>query len=211
MSSREVEKEGSNFCENRAKTSQTLAPFRDVTTRQKHDWRDPSKPPQENGTVFPCTHLPVNPSHSPPRFTRGRVFSWRLLPEQHVFGKQQSPVREALAGGLPAFSPAGSGSGRPAGAGTPRESSTDLRPGMEPRARVFPAPTWRSRCSVRARSRTGPCSPTEARIPGPRHLPPAAPLLPPSWPGPGRPLPARSAPAAPGRPARSRRGAGAGG
>lgn len=41
MSSREVEKEGSNFCESRANTSQAPAPFRDVTSRQKQRPRGP--------------------------------------------------------------------------------------------------------------------------------------------------------------------------
>lgn len=61
MSSREVEREGSNFCESRANTSQAPAPFRDVTTRQKQRPQGPIRDsPGKRDRVSP--HIPPGES-----------------------------------------------------------------------------------------------------------------------------------------------------
>lgn len=131
MSSREVESEGSNFCGSRANTNQAPAPFRDVTKRQK---QAPIQASRESGTVSPCTHLPANPSHSPPRCTQGRVFPWRLLPEQHVFGEHQPPGT----GGSTGQAVRGRGGPRAPGAPAGYRDTTWVQHGL--RASVEPQP-----------------------------------------------------------------------
>lgn len=215
MSSREVEKEGSNFCESRANTSQIPAPFRDVTTRQKQRPRGPIQAsPEKRERVSlhtpPGESLPLPaPLHPGPRVpldtSPGAARVRKAAAPHHGRRYRQSCQPSSR----PARGRDGSARGRrehSLGAGTQRGC---CGPAWSHGPEAHPAPTWRSRWPVRARSGTGPCGPAEARAPGQPSPTAAPPPLP--RPGPGRPLPARSAPAAPGRPARSRRGAGAGG
>lgn len=153
--------------------------FRDVPTRQNSDrGAHPNLPGKRDRA--PGTHLPANPSHSPPRGTQGRVFPRRSLPQPHVFGEQQPPATGASTGRAASVLPSRFGAGRPAGTGSARwvrghhvGPARTCGPPWSRGPAARPAPTWHCRWSVRARTGTGPSGPAEARAPGrrPRCLP----------------------------------------
>lgn len=236
MSSREVEREGSNFCESRGNTSGIgHVSGHDHLTELVTAEVAPGSP-RKPGTYPPRTPAPRKAPSPTTRPTAPRAASSAAPagshPRQHVFGEQLTPGTGRLspAGCRPRpCSPAGSGPEQPAGT-----RGTHSGPGQHvDRGRastwIQPGPAWsRGLMGEAGIPRAGPASPGRARRAvrehgdgavrpprGPRSgaapppLPPAPPR--PAPPAPCCPLPARSAPGARGPPGRSRRGAGAGG